>query len=78
MINIEYSEVIVEYKLPGITTFSCERGNNIGGGIALYSHSPLDPNSVNSEIVTNMDIVYIDIKDNFNKVIIGLIYRSPE
>ena len=72
--NVDF---IAEFKLPGYTTFSCERKNRIGGGVILYIRSTLHPVSVKTETITNVDTVFIKIKNKSTKVIIGLIYRPP-
>ena len=76
-LNTENRDFLAEYKLPGFTILSCERANRIGGGVILYIRSTLNPLSVKTETVANVDQVYIEIKGKSNKVIIGLIYRPP-
>lgn len=45
--------------------------------IIIYSqHSPF--NYVKIKAITNVDKVFIEIRDKFSKVIVGLIYRPPE
>ena len=70
-------DFIAEYNLPGYTIFSCERENRVGGGVILYIHNSLHPTLVKTETVTNVDIIFIEIKNRSSKVKIGLIYRPP-
>ena len=76
-LNTENRDFIGEYILPGFTIFNCERPNKTGGGVILYIRNTLNPISVKTETVNNVDAVYVEIKNKSNKVIIGLIYRSP-
>ena len=70
-------DFIAEYSIPAYTIFSCERENRLGGGVILYVHNSLYPTLVKSESVTNIDTVFIEIKNGPSKVRIGLIYRPP-
>ena len=70
-------DFIAEFKLPGYTTFSCERENRVGGGVILYIKSTLNPISVKTGTITNVNTVFVEIKNKSSKVILGLIYRPP-
>ena len=70
-------DFIAEYNLPGYTIFSCERENRTGGGVILYVHNNLQPVSMKTESIKNVDTVFIELKSKSSKVVIGVIYGPP-
>ncbi|ORD93263.1 RTJK, partial [Enterospora canceri] len=70
-------DYIAEFQLSGYTIFSCERENRIGGGVILYIHSSLHPISIKTEPINGVDTVFIELKNNASRKILGLIYRPP-
>ena len=76
-LDMSNRDYIAEFQLSGYTIFSCERENRIGGGVILYIHSSLHPISIKIEPINGMDIVFIKLKNNSSRKILGLIYRPP-
>ena len=72
-------DFIAEFSLPGYSIFSCERQNRMGGGVILYIHNSLEASLVKTETVTNVDILFVEIKNKCgkSKVMLGLVYRPP-
>ena len=72
-------DFIAEFSLPGYSIFSCERENRLGGGVILYVHNSFQPSLVKTEAVTNVDTLFIEIKNKCgkSKVVIGIVYRPP-
>ena len=70
-------DFIAEYNLPNYTIFSSERINRIGGGVILYVHNTLHPTLVKTQTVSNIDTVFIEVKNKSSKILIGVIYRPP-
>ena len=63
--------------MPGYTPFSCERQNRLGGGVLMYVKASLHPIQVHKEIIDNLDITIIQVKNSSRKLNLALIYRPP-
>ena len=72
---MESRDYIADFQLPGYTTFSCERDNRIGSCVILHIHSSLNPISIKTEPINAVDTVFIKLKNNSSRKILGLIYR---
>ena len=66
-LNTEQRDFIAEFKLPGFSIFSCERENRIGGGVILYVRNSLHPFAVKKEIISKVDVVFVEIRNNSSK-----------
>ena len=70
-------DFLAEYSLPGYSAFSCERQNRLGGGVLLYVKASLHPTLVQKEVINNVDVAIVEIKNRSRKVTLALIYRPP-
>ena len=77
-LNTEARDYLAEYNIPGYTIFEKSRVNRNGGGILLYIKSNLNPVQVSKPLITNVDALYVLLKDNNGaKLAIVLLYRPP-
>ena len=70
-------DFLAEYSLPGYSAFSCERENRPGGGVLLYVKASLHPTLVQTEVIDNVDVAIVQIKNRSRKVTLALVYRPP-
>ncbi len=47
------------------------------GGVILYIHSRVYPCAIQTEIIKNVDLIFVELRNHNNKVIVSLIYRPP-
>ncbi len=77
-LNVEVRDYLSEYTIPGYTTFEKSRVNKNGGGILLYIKNNLNPVLLEKPLITNVDALYIQIKNQCGtKLTLILIYRPP-
>ena len=77
-LNLEARDYLAEYNIPGYTIFEKSRVNRNGGGILLYIKNNLNPVQVSKPLITNVDALYVLLKDNNGaKLAIVLLYRPP-
>ena len=77
-LNTKNRDFIAEYNLPGFTIFEKSRTDKNGGGILLYVKNHLNPVQLPKPQITNIDTLYVLLKDNLGKkIVIGLVYRPP-
>lgn len=57
--------------------FSHERENREGGGVLIYIITNLQPTKLEKQNTNNVDKIYLQLKHDGRKIIIGLIYRTP-
>ena len=77
-LNIEVRDYLAEYKIPGYITFDKSRVNKQGGGILFYVKASLNPVILSKPIITNVDTLFLLIKNNYGrKLVLTLIYRPP-
>lgn len=76
-LNLESRDYLAEYNIPGYTMFSHERENREGGGVLIYIKTNLQPTKLEKQNTNNVDKIYLQLKHDGRKIIIGLIYRPP-
>ncbi len=77
-ININDKHLISEVNIPGYTIFLDCRENRRGGGVILYIKDSIDAIEINKNKRSAYESVYVKIKVNRKRVIIGTIYRPPK
>ena len=76
-LNTQNRDFLAEFKLPGYSMFSCERGNRSGGGVLFFVKASLHPTVVEKEKIINLDKIFIQLNVRSKKIILGLVYRPP-
>ncbi len=76
-LNTKNRDFLAEYDFPRYSIFSCDRGNVVGGGAIFYVNNTLYPCALETEKINNVDLVFVQLRNHNNKVIVYLIYRQP-
>ena len=75
---LDNDDFIAEYNIPNYVIFTKERTGKRGGGVILLIKKHLNPIEIKTNIVNNVDSLYIELKNNSGKKItFGLYYRPP-
>ncbi len=76
-LNTKDRDFLAEYNFPGYSIFSCDRGNQVEGGAIFYVNNTLYPCAIQTEKINNVDLIFVELRNHNNKVIVYLIYRQP-
>ena len=64
---LQSRDFLAEYNIPGYVTFEKSRVNKHGGGVVLYIKDSLNPILLSKPIITNIDSLFILLKNHPEK-----------
>ena len=77
-LNIRDKHLLAEVAIPGYNVFEKCRTEKNGGGVLIYAKNAIEATKIDKIDVEPCDSLYVEIKRNNKKYILGVVYRPPK